>query len=1138
MAEKTFDELLSGAQTIRDNELPESNTHTLVGEQLVNMVEKNKEESGKKLAISDLASGRGESTTTAMTQAAVTQELVAQDEKLTELSSDVAKRKSSFFSRDASSILHNFEGILDIWLESGELPTETDLWLWFVSQPVNGLEGVYTQTIHIQKTSPEKDSEGHDISYDKADSILQTYSGGGNASSPSNRRFDVQNIITTNYFGNPDPGFRLGITVDWNKVDSNKFQTSRYAKLDKNAIMDSTNKHFKEKVFRKRSILKEQYFDTSQSVLFENIDAIISIIPKVDPRGMFPNGIGLWYLTNGDGISQKPTIYIVKCNSDGSLDKSGPGIVASWQPDTDEQDQYNPMTGIQTVSVKGNTDPNITPYGYGVLDFDITINWDKVNSIDAQSRFDLRFNDGYFAQFFDNTNTDKNGCMSILSGKELYDANNPNPSFLLYDKGDYGINLDKILYYSDLIWNKGKVWNKSASQETDYKVGNFRMGYSNPISIPSGLTKIKAVTIGSSTVCHAFLNSDGVPVEFFGNKGIGTWNEPEYKEFDIPDGAVSVSFSWTNDSFGYTNTFKCYLGENFILFGDWDSLPWLIKKGHWSHQSQQFIPDGTFSTTDLIETQGVKLISAPMVPGEDYGMAFFDKNKKLIRVYKGIKAEGNGWEDATGVWVVPPSASYFSHSYWENYKDRFIIKEDKWKFITLEKDRLVLALWDNLNGIFNFQNVITNKENSSELFNIMNNLPAIPPQLFLRSDKDIPLYKNSLFTKFDELYKVNVNFKNTESARNGRRIFEILEPTYFNIKDFNDSGQIFLQRTNDYSKLFFKDVKVFSKDVSTLSGKTVSVLSLGDSLTEGLEWKNTPVTMLATELEKLGVTTKFIGSLARNYINPNGSQTTKINYEGHGGWRYRTLVGLESQFAGLNVVIPSDANKSEWVLGVDGSSMNEIKANNAFLYPATEQDKEENPNFCFHFVTGNTSYNQSYSENQNLGDYVIFDPVRYFSERSIEIPDVVIIAFGTNEWYLDSYGGFDLEKATDCAEFIFKQFRKVSETMNIVVIPLNNLPTTRQEAWETAALPLCANVMRVVENMINSGDNHTFVCPIYAQGSRWLAYNDFTGTASNISATNSIKQRTMDNNVHMLYVDDDSNKDYADSLTTCILNLI
>ena len=41
----------------------------------------------EKLSVSSLASGRGESTTTAMTQAAVTQELAAQESKLTELSS-------------------------------------------------------------------------------------------------------------------------------------------------------------------------------------------------------------------------------------------------------------------------------------------------------------------------------------------------------------------------------------------------------------------------------------------------------------------------------------------------------------------------------------------------------------------------------------------------------------------------------------------------------------------------------------------------------------------------------------------------------------------------------------------------------------------------------------------------------------------------------------------------------------------------------------------------------------------------------------------------------------------------------------------------------------------------------------------
>lgn len=40
---KTYEELLAGATQIKNNELPESNTHSLVGGQLVDMVEKQKE---------------------------------------------------------------------------------------------------------------------------------------------------------------------------------------------------------------------------------------------------------------------------------------------------------------------------------------------------------------------------------------------------------------------------------------------------------------------------------------------------------------------------------------------------------------------------------------------------------------------------------------------------------------------------------------------------------------------------------------------------------------------------------------------------------------------------------------------------------------------------------------------------------------------------------------------------------------------------------------------------------------------------------------------------------------------------------------------------------------------------------------
>lgn len=41
---KTYEELLAAATQIKNNELPESNTHTLVGGQLVDMVERQKED--------------------------------------------------------------------------------------------------------------------------------------------------------------------------------------------------------------------------------------------------------------------------------------------------------------------------------------------------------------------------------------------------------------------------------------------------------------------------------------------------------------------------------------------------------------------------------------------------------------------------------------------------------------------------------------------------------------------------------------------------------------------------------------------------------------------------------------------------------------------------------------------------------------------------------------------------------------------------------------------------------------------------------------------------------------------------------------------------------------------------------------
>lgn len=413
--------------------------------------------------------------------------------------------------------------------------------------------------------------------------------------------------------------------------------------------------------------------------------------------------------------------------------------------------------------------------------------------------------------------------------------------------------------------------------------------------------------------------------------------------------------------------------------------------------------------------------------------------------------------------------------------------------------------------------------------------PVLPSQIFLRSDKEVPIYKNSLLYNPYKAGKIDINLLAEGGTGFERKIYEVQEPLYLSNDDMGGTGRFFLQRVSDMQHLYYKDVTVFHKDVSSVSGKTIKVMSLGDSLTQGRNWNDTPVTMLAEALAGCGVTLQYIGTLARNYTD-NENNTVQIHYEGRGAWRYRTFVGMESKFAGLDVVIPSQT-RSEWVEGVDGD-MNTIKANNAWLYPATAQDFIDNPDFCFHFVSGSTVENKSYAEDAGLGDYLIFDPVRYFSERNIDIPDIVTIALGTNEWYITDYGGFNLQKATACAEFMFKQFRKVSSSMKIVVIPMNNFPVTRQSDWEQYFMPLCSNVMKVCDNLIEAGDDNLFVCPIYAQGSRWLAYNGTTGTASPVSQINDVQVIEMDNNVHMLYDKDDSNYDYLDSLMACVLNLI
>jgi hypothetical protein len=410
-----------------------------------------------------------------------------------------------------------------------------------------------------------------------------------------------------------------------------------------------------------------------------------------------------------------------------------------------------------------------------------------------------------------------------------------------------------------------------------------------------------------------------------------------------------------------------------------------------------------------------------------------------------------------------------------------------------------------------------------EEYSETDNFPLFPKQIFLLDEKGTPLYKKSMFSRFSDSAGIAVNLVTTGPSR---KVFEINDPTYIKSSDVGDSGRLIINKNNSFDKIIYKDVSFIKGNSADKNGSTVRIMSLGDSLTEGGSPITSPIYLLKQRLQAIGIKVETTGTLRRTDGN------SAYHFEGRGGWRYRTFAGLESQFASLNIVIPT-RDKSEWIEGTDGK-MNVIKANNVFLYEATKQDKKDYPQWCFNFIPGNKVNNVNYLTNPDLGTYYIFNPARYFSERHILIPDILTIALGTNEWYLKSFNGWDLPLIVSCADWILTRFREALPDTKIIVIPSNNIPLTREEEWSSKMSFLCAEVMKICEDKIAAGDNNLFVCSIFAHGSRLLAYNS-QGQSANISPGNTTQIATIDNNVHVLDVDDDSRSDYLDALCNCIV---
>lgn len=409
------------------------------------------------------------------------------------------------------------------------------------------------------------------------------------------------------------------------------------------------------------------------------------------------------------------------------------------------------------------------------------------------------------------------------------------------------------------------------------------------------------------------------------------------------------------------------------------------------------------------------------------------------------------------------------------------------------------------------------------IYDYKTNAPILPCDIFIDEAKPTPLFKNSLFQKF-----VGQNLPSVKFITN-KKTFDVQDPTYIKHSDVGTTARIVIDKHTEPNTILYKILNILKFSSNGKTGE-ITIHFVTDSLGEGgAGFTSSPIYILSQQLQAMGITVTGIGTLQRT----SGAITQR--YEGHGGWRYRTFVGLEPKFSGLNVVIP-DANRNVWVEGTDGN-MNTIKSNNPYLYEATPQDLIDFPQWCFHFVSGATTNNVRYSENPNLGTYHIFSPARYFSERSIEFPDIVNIALGTNEWYLGGFSGWDLALIKSCADWMIQRFiDAVPSTTAILVTTCNNMPLTRENEWQEKASLLTSAILKIVETKKQTHGN-LYGLSIFAHGSRQLAFNRELSSA-NLSEDNTTKVAVVDADVHVLNIDDEGRSDYIEALKTAVLYFV
>lgn len=354
---------------------------------------------------------------------------------------------------------------------------------------------------------------------------------------------------------------------------------------------------------------------------------------------------------------------------------------------------------------------------------------------------------------------------------------------------------------------------------------------------------------------------------------------------------------------------------------------------------------------------------------------------------------------------------------------------------------------------------------------------VIPDIVYFMKDDELAAYKSSFIPNMNAIdnMKISLNYVKNNIPRFKYFYEDIvlkeseLPSTFsFNVRQYNTSD------------LYYKNVIKKSIDPTTITNKTPTILHIGDSLTNRkvAYWNNSFLT------EK-GLTPKFVGT-----INNLGD----MKGEGREGWSYSNFVGRSStRIDGSVITIQTSGTTSDI-------------SKNPFLRLATDNDKANNPKWCFKNTGAKEEVNY-YDDKDKTGDFYIFDFSNYLQTYNIDTPDIITIALSTND--INTLTTWWKNSCKLGLEIMYKQIRSALPNVKIGIVPapawsFKNANSIKAYEWIEECITQIAEYQKT--------DDKLFIVPAWCFINR--DWSNKLKDATDLSSINNSKKTSLADSIH------------------------